>query len=63
MHVSLEKLGTMLENQTNGRYKLVNTGNNESNNRSDKSNTLPHPLQIKARKEIAQIAPISEIRK
>ena len=31
----------MLENQTNGRYKLVNTGNNENNNRSDKSNTLP----------------------
>lgn len=41
MHVSLEKLGAMLENQTNGSYKLVNTGNNKSNNRSDKPNTLP----------------------
>ena len=28
IHVSLEKLGAMLESQTNGRYKLINTDNN-----------------------------------
>ena len=64
MHVSLEKLGAMLENQTNGRYKLVNTGNNESNNKSDKSNPLPSSFANKnEEKEITQIAPISESHK
>ena len=28
MHVSLEKLGSLLEQQTNGQYKLINTGDN-----------------------------------